>query len=259
MSQKRPILWRINLLTVLGATLIASFTISPPTTAQPANSPNLLQQILRRLSPPRNRNAGAPSGRQFAGARRDLCPLTIHPLTALTPSTNLGFTLNEHPVLWFYMPYAQPQAYEIEFVLIDPEENDVYKQNVPLPAEPGVISIQVPDSVPALEAEKSYRWVISVMCNPGNRSGDATVNGWIERIEQDDLESQLAAATTFEDRMLLYSENNLWYDVITTLAQLRRDEPANAEIQVLWADLLTSSGFSEGVTSAPVTSCCTVQ
>ncbi|NJO48886.1 MAG: DUF928 domain-containing protein [Leptolyngbyaceae cyanobacterium RM2_2_4] len=184
--------------------LIHSFLNPSPALAQSTVSPGLVQRVINLFNPPRNRNSGAAAGRQFAGAGRDLCPPTSTPLTALVPNTNLGLTLDANPTLWFYIPYAASQGYETEFVLIDAEENDVYKQNFALPEEPGVISIQIPEQV-ALEAGDSYRWVISVMCNPENRSGDATVNGWIQRVDSENLDDQLAAAT-LENKMLLYSE-----------------------------------------------------
>ncbi|MBD1868471.1 DUF928 domain-containing protein [Cyanobacteria bacterium FACHB-471] len=241
---------------LVGALVLAianSFLSTPPALAQSAVSPGLIRRVLNLFNPPRNRNSGTASGRQFAGASRDLCPPTSTPLTALVPDTNLGLTLDAHPTLWFYIPYASPQDYETEFVLIDAEENDVYKQNFSLPAEPGIISIQIPEQV-ALEAGDSYRWVISVMCNSGNRSGDATVNGWIQRVDRE-LDGQLAS-TTLEGELLLYSENALWYEMLTTLAQLRRDQPDDPEIEAAWKEFLTTSGLSESVASAPVTLCC---
>lgn len=239
---------------VLVLAIANSLLSTPPALAQSAVSPGLVRRVLNIFNPPRNRNSGAAAGRQFAGAGRDLCPPTPTPLTALVPNTNLGLTLNANPTLWFYVPYASPQNYETEFVLIDAEENNVYKENFYLPEEPGVVSIQIPEQI-ALEAGASYRWVISVMCNPGNRSGDATVNGWIQRVDQE-LDSQLASAT-LEDELLLYSENNLWYEMLTTLAQLRRDQPNDPEIEAAWKEFLTVSGLSESVASAPVTPCCT--
>lgn len=248
--------WRFRSIWI-GALVLAianSFVSTPPALAQSAVSPGLVRRVLNLFNPPRNRNSGAASGRQFAGASRDLCPPTLTPLTALVPDTNLGLTLDANPTLWFYIPYASPQDYETEFVLIDTEENDIYKQNFLLPEEPGIVGIQIPEQV-ALEAGASYRWVISIQCNPGNRSGDATVNGWIQRVDQE-LDDQLASAT-LEDQLLLYSENDLWYEILTTLAQLRRDQPNDAEIEAAWRELLTASGFSESVSSAPITLCCT--
>jgi hypothetical protein len=239
---------------VLVLAIANSFMNTPPALAQSAVSPGLVRRVLNIFNPPRNRNSGAAAGRQFAGAGRDLCPPTPTPLTALVPNTNLGLTLNANPTLWFYVPYASPQDYETEFVLIDAEENSVYKQNFYLPEEPGIVSIQIPQQV-ALEAGASYRWVFSVMCNPGNRSGDATVNGWIQRVNQE-LDSQLASAT-LENELLLYSDNDLWYEMLTTLAQLRRDQPDDPEIEAAWKEFLTTSGFSESVASAPVLLCCT--
>jgi hypothetical protein len=254
-----------------GLVLVAiaqSLLIVPPALAQSAVSPGLVRRVLNLFNPPRNRNAGASTGRQFGGATRDRCPPVTTPLTALVPQTNLGLTLDASPTLWFYVPYvSRPDSRSdlrsdlrsdstMEFALIDAEETDVYKQNFSLPQEPGIISIQIPEQV-ALEAG-TYRWVVSVICNAGNRSGDATVNGWIERVDAENLENQLAAAA-LENQMLLYSENDLWYEILTTLAQLRRDQPDDEAIATAWTELLTASGFSEGVASAPIVECCTVR
>jgi hypothetical protein len=222
----------------------------PPAQAQSRRSSGLIEKIKRLFFG--TRPGGTPTGRQRGGAVRDRCPNVDQPLTALVPATNEGIpfvepTISERPSFWFYVPYFPASQRNAEFVLIDGNEDNVYAATFPLTQPPGIVSLQLPPTVPPLQEGKQYRWVFSVICNPANRSADATVNGWVERVPVSvALSNQLQAATD-KEQVFIYAEQGLWYETLTSFAQLQRTNSLDGELKGNWQDLLRTIGLPENI------------
>lgn len=198
------------------------------------------------------RPGGKPTGRKRGGAVRDRCPNVAQPLTALVPATNEGFpyveqTIAKYPAFWFYIPYWSSYQRNAEFVLIDEKEDDVYSATFPIKQQPGIVSLQLPRLMLPLQSGKKYRWVFSVICNPENRSADATVNGWVERIPISPTLSSQLQATSARERVLVYADAKLWYETLTTLAELQRTNPKDQAIKADWDNLLQTLDLSDNV------------
>jgi hypothetical protein len=208
---------------------------------------NLMGRIRRFFKG--TRPGGVASGRQ-SGSRRDRCPNVPDPLTALVPFDVDGFpfvekTISERPTFWFYIPYLPTSRRNAEFVLIDENEDDVYFATFPLTQQAGIVSLQLPATVPPLKEGKKYRWVFSVICNPLNRSGDATVNGWVERVpESSTLNTQLMAANSRE-QVSIYAEAGLWYEALAAIATLRKNNPEDEDLKSDWMSLQQTLGLTE--------------
>jgi hypothetical protein len=208
------------------------------------------------------RPRGVASGRQRGGARRDRCPNVSDPLTALVPFDADGIpfveqTISDRPTFWFYIPYLPISRRNAEFVLIDENEDDVYSVKFPISQRAGIASLQLPVTAPPLKEGKKYQWVFSVICNPLNRSGDATVNGWIERVpESATLNTQLKLAT-LRERVYIYTQAGLWYETFVTFATLRKNNPQDENLKKDWINLLQNFGLNridlEGWTNYPLT------
>ncbi|EDX76348.1 conserved domain protein [Coleofasciculus chthonoplastes PCC 7420] len=235
---------------VLVSILTNLLVFIPPTQAQSQRRSGLIAKIKRFFLG--TRSGGTPTGRHRGGAVRDRCPNVDQPLTALVPATDAGIpfvepTISERPSFWFYVPYFPRSQRNAEFVLIDENEDDVYATTFPLTQPSGIVSLQLPQTIPPLKEGEQYRWVFSVICNPANRSADATVNGWIERVPVNlALSNQLQTAT---DKALLfaYADQGLWYETLTLLAQLQRTHPQQQELQDDWQDLLQTIGLPETI------------
>jgi hypothetical protein len=182
-------------------------------------------------------------------------------LTALVPTPDgsaaadltMGLkTASDHPTFWFYMPYAPKSGRSVEFVLIDQNEADVFSTTIKLTTTPGIMGIRVPEKIPPLQVGQQYRWVFSVICDPNNRSGDVTVNGWIQREELPAaVQAQLQQAKLPNQRFALYAQAGLWYEALTTLATLRLTNPKNSAVQN-WQPVLDSAGLKE-LSQEPIT------
>ncbi len=181
------------------------------------------------------------SGQQTAGeTRRGQCPDVSFPLTALVPSSNLGKTIAAHPKLWFYVPYSTKDISKIEFVIQDANRNDISRQTWQPQNIPGYLSTSLPETEPALETSKSYRWYFKVYCQQNGNSAPLFVQGWIEKSElSKDLSLQLQAE---QSPHMLYAHNDLWFDAINSLLHYYLIAPNDSAIRQDWEKLIKAKG-----------------
>ena len=218
--------------------------------------------------PPKKTQPTPATGRLRGLGTRDLCPDVEKPLTALVgpiptkaemTGTSPPVTVAERPTLWFYIPYSPDSKFEAEFTLIDEGNNDLYKTRFLLKEKPGIIGLKLPEKLQPLQAGKRYKWNFSVICNAANPSGDASVDGSIERIPLNStLQAQLEKTSDQKAQSALYAENGLWSEALTTLAQARRRNLKDPTLQVDWSNLLKSMNLDD-IASEPLTSCCKVE
>jgi hypothetical protein len=200
------------------------------------------------------------------GASRGQCPAVQKSLTAIVPATEQvlakgstypitvtnvwGLTVQQHPTFWFYVPYQNGSVYPAEFVLQDSQENDVYRTRIELPQVPGIIGVSLPANVAPLEVNKSYRWYFKVACTQQMKNSPY-VEGVVQRINPSlGLAQQLQTANP-ERKAEIYAANGIWYDTLTTLAQLRFANPNNPTLATDWMNLLQENGLKD-IVSAPL-------
>jgi hypothetical protein len=182
-------------------------------------------------------------GRRIGGGSRNPCPSVNFPLTALMPETNSGKTIAAHPTFSFYVPYSLQQISLGEFVLQEVEGNDVYRLEFALPKKPGIVSLGVPATKTPLEKNKLYRWYFKLYCKSQESSTPIFVEGWVQRVATTShLEKQLQAAE--QEAYTVYAENDLWYDAIALLIELRQAYPSDARLDRAWVELLSSKGVN---------------
>lgn len=157
----------------------------------------------------------------------------------------LGLTVSERPTFWVYVPKMPTTTHPAEFVLQD-EDEDIYRTPLVLPEKPGVMSISLPSSPQySLQINKKYRWYFKVYCDqPQKKSKYFFVDGWVQRVAlTPDIESQLKATKARD--YIVYAKNNLWYDAVTHLANLRRTNSQNTVLNQEWAYLLKSVSLQD--------------
>lgn len=256
-------LW-LSLLLPISALLplptLASMTSLPSSAGViPASS----QIMARRRSSGRvNRNPFKPRKDQprpkytvgGAGRQRDLScfqtnpkPLdqNLIPLLPVDPSSSkLQFTLAAHPSLAVYIP--QTSAKTVEFVLVQKDGEVVYQTIQQLPQTPAIVQVTLPQAAPALRVGEDYEGYITLICKgTESQPDDPFAELSIRRIEPDAvLANQLKQATGL-DRVRLYGESGIWYDMVSTLMTLRQDEPRNTNATELWNALLQFNGLAD--------------
>jgi hypothetical protein len=151
----------------------------------------------------------------------------------------LGLTFAEHPTLWFYVPYSLTATRPVEFVLFDNQGKELYRTLLSESGTaPGVMGFQIPETVPPLAVNKRYKWYLTVFCDANERSDFRSVEGWVQRVALDPkLQPKLEQATP-QQKAALYTQAGVWHEAVTTLAQLHRQNPNNANLQQQWQELM---------------------
>ncbi|MEH2060438.1 MAG: DUF928 domain-containing protein [Nostoc sp.] len=195
-----------------------------------------------------------PGGRVRGGAKRGTlgCPLTKPDLTALVPFTEeansvinvWGQTTRERPSWFFYVPYTKDLPYVVEFVLQeDPESKnskEIYRKAIALPDKSGVIRVSLPKTTPALAVDKQYRWFFSINCDQQKNSPWTYVEGVIQRVNLSQATVKELETAEPLKRYAIYAQKGIWYEALTTLAELRQKNPQDAALQAQWRNLLGS-------------------
>ena len=190
---------------------------------------------------------GAPGRRESAGTRGCAFGNPAN-LIALMPTDNVGLTTAAYPRFYWYMPTTQASfvRFTLERMGEDTEGMDsaeeIYRTQFAITGEPGIMSLELPDTVslPALEAGDRYHWQVAVFCNPVSENGDLQIEGWVERQTPDeDLLAALEMASESE-KVALYASNGYWFDVVDQLATLQAEAPEDSDLQARWAELLES-------------------
>jgi hypothetical protein len=221
--------------------------------------------------PPPDRDA---PGRRGGGAGRG-CGAGNQSVTALMPEYKQvlergaitkvwGTTTAERPTFWFDVPYESGAIAVMEFVLQDNASptRELYRSAIVPPTAPGMISIQLPTSVPPLEVGTLYQWFFKVRLQCGSDIAAAkpqiqkeNLNGWVQRVNlSPTLTNQLKQATP-QQRAALYAQNGIWFDALTTLAEQRLANPQDARLMEDWHTLLRSIGLEPLITK-PLVPCC---
>lgn len=204
-----------------------------------------LAQISPRIQlandPPVPPTTTKPINGRGSGTRSEFCEHTkfdLKPLLPLIDGNYSGLTLKEHPTFWFYVPYKTESISSGKFVLQDNEENAIYELSFKLPKSPGFISISIPNTAKPLEKNKPYKWKLRLDC--ASKTSDTPFDftqGWIQRVELANLETQLRTAKP-EERVKLYIENKIWYDAASDFANNQKNQEA-------WFKLLKAVGLEQ--------------
>ncbi|NJL56752.1 DUF928 domain-containing protein [bacterium] len=267
------------LFSVLTLTLPISLIIPVGMASAIPETPALLAQAVARATQ-RNAvkfnlpNRGAPRisfglGRRGEG---DCIANSSDRLIALLPSASseldaqnlspVGLTTSTHPTLFVYIPSLQESAQYLSLRVMQRtatgEEVEFYSQDFPLPlAGAGVMGL-TPDAstMPPLDTHQHYRWYVSVVCDSIDQSGNAVVDGWVERVEPDFALAQQLTHSDSLQRAMLLGEAGIWQDTLLAMAQQQQQHPQDANAQITWQDLLRSVGL-DAIAEAPLLQCCT--
>ena len=206
--------------------------------AQPSQKPQI---VFNLPTPP---SVGIPQGRLKGGGSRGSCQ-NYQNLTALVPVNNKivwGKTIATHPEFLFYLP----QGSLIEFTLQDEAKNYIYQTNRQIsPDNQGIVSISIPETRQSLEPNQIYQWTLSLTCQNDRNAAFVYVKGSIEKaVLEPDIETQLKTVDN-KEKAVIYAREGIWYDAITLLSQLRRDNPHDEPINRMWSELLEQVNLTE--------------
>ncbi len=214
---------------------------------------NWLESVWRRLTTRPQRTQRLVSSRG-GGNREGLCRYAQGELVALVPAApekDYSYweeqTIAERPTFYFYVPYRPRPGLEAEFVLTDSDEKTVYETKFPLANTPGFVNVSIPATQSGLETGQQYHWAFSVICNPTNRSGDAAVDGWVERVNPRDVFTIDPTTLSEQERLRLYADHLIWFDMVDTLRKLIQSNPQDTGLRKSWETLLENIGLRDAV------------
>lgn len=226
---KRSVAW-------VGASLAVLLSLAP------------LAAMAVEFNPPRR---GLPGRREGGGTRDPRACVKGNPgrLYAMLPDTNLGLTTAAYPRFFWYVPETNASTAEFSLHTVDGQQKDqtiLYRSNFQITGKPGVTSLAIPNgaAVPPLEVGRDYRWRVSLICDPNNRSRDIKVEGWVSRVVPDGSLAQQLRGADPQTRVKLYATQGYWFDTIATLADLRCTRPQDATLASSWSTLLKSVKLS---------------
>lgn len=175
------------------------------------------------------------------------CPPTMSPPVLLMPKGHTGQTIAAHPTFFAFVPAAAT----VQFLVIEPgSSKTVYSTNFTSKTA-GIVRLLVPETAPPLTVDQEYWWYVSVLCDPKYARDRSYLQGWVKRVTPvPTLLKQLEQATV-GDRPAVYGMAGIWYDMLTTLADLRRSYPHDRRLLPIWTDLLKSVGLGS-ITDQPL-------
>jgi hypothetical protein len=185
-----------------------------------------------------SRSEGNASGRSRGGATRSQCSqIDKDNLIALVPQNNGGFTTQEYPQFWFYLPFGgDSQSPPAKFRLLDEQKKSVLTKPLlfSLPEKKGIVSITLPSTEKALSVGKKYYWYFNITCvNAQGLNTNISVNGWIQRVEASSEMVKNIQERRTQPQYIPYAEHNIWYETVSQLAHNR------AVYQQEWTNLLS--------------------
>ncbi|MCT7982897.1 DUF928 domain-containing protein [Laspinema sp. A4] len=233
----------------IALSLNLAFLAALPSRAQvssPLPGPQLLARVT--FEPPTRERLNDSAG----GASRQggFCPqdgMVEGPsLMPILPETKEGLTVSERPTLFVYVP--ETKAEQGYFILKDQTEDYYYQTQVNIPQEGGIVRLTLPESAPALEVGTTYQWSFVVACERPARADSPRVEGWLQRVEPTAKLNSYEGVESIE-AATSYGAEGIWYDAVTTLADLRRSQPQTYTQE--WVDFLSSVGL-ENVANEPI-------
>ncbi|BDA73737.1 hypothetical protein CAL7716_079030 [Calothrix sp. PCC 7716] len=242
--------------------LFSNIVFSAHWTAPTASAQNTPIKFIPPPPPPDRGAAGTRGGSASRGCSSDqplmaLVPVYEGTTTQAIPITQVwALTTAELPTFWFFVPHEKTSIKTMEFVLKDETNKPsktIYRSFVTPPQAPGIINIKLPSNLSALQVGKSYNWFLKlkVDCNSQLPAQLEYVEGWVQRVKPNSkLVSNLAGASP-QQKVMLYAENSIWHDALTTLAELRLSKPKDAALMADWNGLLKSVGL-ENLANQPL-------
>lgn len=194
---------------------------------------------------------GSSQGGSGTRPSESKCPTVTNPPVAFLPID--AAIMTESPTFLFYIPYDSKDIAYVEFTIVDEQEdNEIQRsEKQQISGTPGFINLHLSSTSPSLEIGKSYLWYFTIFCDAKNLEDKITFQSPIQRIAPNsELMQQLQAATP-KERIRVYQQAGKWYEALTLLAELRRENPNDSALKAMWDELLSDPSYRE-IRSYPI-------
>ncbi|MEM7771182.1 MAG: DUF928 domain-containing protein [Cyanobacteria bacterium P01_A01_bin.37] len=210
-----------------------------------SNNDDVIQRIVNPNFVPNN--DGIPNRTAGGGSRNaGVCPTdSISHGASLVPilaDDTQNLTALDHPSLLVYI--NNNEVSQLFLSVMGNEDGYDYQTVVPISEDSGILKIALPNDAPPLLAGSIYQWSLAIVCGESLRPDDPFVRGQIQRVELAD-----APRNTTIESVAFYVDNGVWYDAISTLADIRQVNAADVEVSSSWTALLGAVGLEEFASS----------
>ncbi len=172
-----------------------------------------------------------------AGGTRDdgKCSPEEEKIISLMPEGDFGWTLQENPSVYFYLPKTSAK----QVILAFQNESEEYHETafLPIKSDSGVVSFSLPKDKLNLEVGKNYKWKLTFVCKDIADVDDPEFEGWVKRIDANSVATNLNKKTVIE-QVQWYASNGYWYDFLAVLYQARQVNPNDSRLNNIWSNLL---------------------
>ncbi|NJN85975.1 MAG: DUF928 domain-containing protein [Leptolyngbyaceae cyanobacterium SL_7_1] len=242
-------------LSASGLAYSASARSPVPSRSQPDLVAQRLGFTMRNSRPSRNQLPDIARG----GCIEDGIPSNVDLIPLITPTTSevaergeveVELTTSAHPTLFVYISPTTVNKIRVD---LQSEHGDLlYEAMLDLPEDirdsGKIIEIPIPETVEPLAVNGVYSWSVSLLCNVDD--ANPLVEGWMQRIEDPELASQIGEADE-RSYPTLYAAAGIWHETLASLATLRQKNPEDTTLVEDWESLLDSVDL-EGLADAPI-------
>jgi Domain of Unknown Function (DUF928) len=182
----------------------------------------------------------APGGR-VGGSTRGAGVMPI--LSALAPD-HTGLTVQEQPALFWYLAGTSP--YPVELTITDDRSpQPLFETRIVAPIQAGIQRIRLAEAGVHLSKGVPYRWAVALVVDPASPSRDNIAGGTIERVEiPKGLRAKLKQAGKPQTPSI-YAQAGLWYDALTSIADLLEAAPNDPALRQQQTALLEQVGLRQ--------------
>lgn len=187
---------------------------------------------------------GAPATRVGGGTRS--LGATLMTLNVIAPNET-GYTTRDKPTIYWYVSETLDRPVEVALsstASLQEAATPALEIVLKPPLEKGFHALRLEDHGIELKRGVEYQWVVAVVGDPAQRSGDVIAGGSIKRVEGGAVVERLKLAP-LSHRPALYAESGIWYDAIDDLSRLISADPANRRLREQRAALLEQVGLAE--------------
>jgi hypothetical protein len=186
---------------------------------------------------------GSTQAARLGGATRSAGNDALPRIEALVPQ-EAGWTLEQQPVLYWYLSKPTDVPIELVVVRVEPLEQ-ILKVTLPSPDKAGVQRIRLADHGVKIEPGSTYQWLVKLVPNPDDRSYDRIVGGGIERVKPSESLSEALASAGPDQRAYVLAGNGIWYDAIDDLSVRIDAAPGDRQLWNQRAHLFQQVGLPE--------------
>lgn len=148
-----------------------------------------------------------------SGAVRGQCPgeTTTVSLLLLAPPDHLGLTAQTHPTFFWYLNQPTNQPRTLKFTLVEMGQTEpLLEQNLIADTSSSITLMQftVPDTVAPLKVNHTYKWTITIICNPQRPSSNYFSSTTFKMVLVEPNPLQYSP----EEEAISLARKGIWYD-----------------------------------------------